>query len=176
MGGMMSVVPAAESDPATLVLHAVRLCGFADAARVASHFGPDRGEVQENLFDLEAFGWARRSSFADTSGWSLTEAGRIENERRLSAELEERGARSVVADVHERFLPLNARFLTAVTRWQTRPVPGNAMAANDHTDFRWDDRVIDTLVALGRRMASLTPSWPAWSTGSEDTQVAMTPP
>lgn len=152
---MMSVVPVATSEPATLVLHAVRLLGFADTARVASRFGLDRAEVEESLLDFEAFGWVRRSSFADTSGWSLTEAGRTENERRLCAELEEHGARSVVADVHERFLPLNAGFLTAVTRWQTRPLPGNAMAVNDHADFRWDDRVIDTLTSLGRRMGSL---------------------
>lgn len=26
------------------------------------------------------------------------------------------------------------------------------MAANDHTDFRWDDRVIDRLVSIGRRL------------------------
>lgn len=152
---MMSVVAAATSEPATLVLHAVRLLGFADTARVAARFGLDRAEVEESLLDFEAFGWVRRSSFADTSGWALTEGGRTENERRLAAELEERGACFVVADVHERFLPLNARFLTAVTRWQTHPLPGNPMAANDHTDFRWDERVIDTLTSLGRRLGAL---------------------
>lgn len=122
---------------------------------MAARFGLDRAEVVETLLDFEAFGWVRRSSFAETSGWSLTETGRTENERRLAAELEERDARSAVADVHDRFLPLNARFLTAVTRWQTHPLPGNAMPANDHGDFRWDERVIDALTSLGRRMGSL---------------------
>ena len=29
------------------------------------------------------------------------------------------------------------------------------MAANDHTDHRWDDRVIDELGSLGRRLAPM---------------------
>lgn len=151
----MSVMPAETSDPTTLALHAVRLLGFADTSRVASRFGLDRAETEEKLLDFEAFGWVRRSGFAGTSGWSLTDSGRAENQRRLTDELEEVGAREVVADVHDRFLPLNARFLTAVTRWQTRPMPGNAMAPNDHTDFRWDERVIETLTSVGRRLGSL---------------------
>ena len=31
-------------------------------------------------------------------------------------------------------------------------MPGNATATNDHTDFRWDERVIGTLGGLGRRL------------------------
>ncbi|MGA8045411.1 MAG: transcriptional regulator [Dermatophilaceae bacterium] len=148
-------MPAATSDPTTLALHAVPLLGFADTSRVASRFGLDRAQTEENLLDFEAFGWVRRSGFAGTSGWSLTDSGKAENQRRLTDELEEVGAREVVADVHDRFLPLNAHFLTAVTRWQTRPLPGNAMAPNDHTDFRWDERVIETLTSMGRRVGAL---------------------
>jgi hypothetical protein len=29
------------------------------------------------------------------------------------------------------------------------------MAANDHTDFRWDDRVIESLRSVGARLSSL---------------------
>ena len=148
-------MPPARSDAATLALHAVRLLGFADTPRVASRFGLDRADVQEHLLDFEAYGWVRRSGFAGTEGWSLTDSGRNENERRLAAELDREGAGAVVVGVHERFGPLNARFLTAVTRWQTRPLPGSPTAANDHTDFRWDDRVIDTLASLGRRLRAL---------------------
>jgi len=52
----MFVVPVATSEPAILVLHAVRLLGFADTDRVASRFGLDRAEVEESLLDFEAFG------------------------------------------------------------------------------------------------------------------------
>lgn len=58
-------------------------------------------------------------------------------------------------EVHSRFLPLNARFQEAVTRWQVRPLPGDPMATNDHTDFRWDDRVIESLRSLGRQLIPL---------------------
>jgi hypothetical protein len=152
---MMSGVPAKTSDPATLALHAVRLLGFADTPRVASRFGLDHADTEESLLDFQAFGWVGRSTFAGTGGWSLTDIGKLENERRLAAELEEEGDRLVVADVHERFLPLNARFLEAVTRWQTRPLPGDPMATNDHSDFRWDERVIETLTVLGRRLRAV---------------------
>lgn len=152
---MMWVVSAALSEPALLVLHAVRLRGFADTAQVASRFGLNHGQVGEILLDFEALGWVHRSSFAETSGWSLTQAGRIENQRLLADELDKVEGRSLVADAHERFLPLNARFLSAMTRWQTYPIPGDAMAANDHTDFGWDDAVINTLTSLGRRMGAV---------------------
>lgn len=128
-----------------MTLHAVRLLGFADTQRIASRFGLDRDEVEEHLLDFAAYGWVTRSEFAGSAGWSLSEGGRTENERRLAAELDACGTRSAVVEVHSGFLPLNTRFQVAVTKWQVRPLPGDPMAANDHTDFRWNDRVIGSL-------------------------------
>ena len=54
---------------------------------------------------------------------------------------------------HEEFLTLNPRLLTAVTDWQLRPLPGDPLAANDHTDHRWDDRVLERLGGLAVAMA-----------------------
>lgn len=150
-------MPGPVSDPITLTLHAVRLLGFAETHRVASRFSLDRGDVEENLLDFEAQGWVTHTEFAGCEGWSLTDRGREENERRLAAELDEFAARSSVVEVHRRFLPLNARFQEAATRWQVRPLPGDSMAANDHTDFRWDDRVIESLRSVGGRLSSLEP-------------------
>ncbi len=144
-----------RSDPVTLTLHAVRLLGFADSDRVARRFGQDARETEERLLDLEAAGWVSRSAFAGTGGWSLTERGRVEGQRRLADEVGSTGARAVVSGVHERFVPLNARFQDAVTRWQLRPLPGAPMAANDHTDHRWDDRVLEALGSVGRRLSPL---------------------
>lgn len=148
-------VPGPTSHPTTLTLHAVRLLGFAEARQVASRFGLNRGEVEENLLDLEARGWVTRSAFAGSEGWSLTDRGRAENQRRLAAELDECGARPTVVEVHRRFLPLNGRFQEAVTRWQMRPLRGDPMAANDHTDFRWDERVVESLRSIGRQLVPL---------------------
>jgi hypothetical protein len=143
------------SAPSLLALHAVRLLGVADERKIVVRFGLDRAEVTELLLDFEAFGWVYRAEFAGSGGWTLTEAGRAENGRQLAAELADCGAAGQVAAAHAAFLPLNARLLEAVTRWQIRPLPGEPMAVNDHTDFRWDDRVIETLGSIGRQLAPL---------------------
>ena len=143
------------SEPVDLSLHAVRLLGFADVGAIAARFGQDPTSVQEHLLDFEASGWVTRSEFAGSGGWSLTDSGRDEDRRRMTAELDASGVRAVVIDAHARFVPLNARFLEAATRWQVRPLPGQPMASNDHTDHRWDDRVLETLGSVGRELAPL---------------------
>jgi len=144
-----------QSPPELLTLHALRLMGVAEPAPVARRFGLDRDQVDELLLDFEAYGWAYRAQFAGAGGWTLTEAGKAEDERVLAAELTACGGRDEVLRVHADFRPLNAHFQEAVTRWQVRPLPGNDLAANDHTDHRWDDRVIDTITSIGRRLAPL---------------------
>lgn len=143
------------SSSALLVLHAVRLLGFADQGRITARFHLDREDVSELLGDFEAFGWISHSRFAGLGGWALTDAGRTQNGRQLAAELDACGAQAVVAGARAAFEPLNARFLEAVTRWQLRPRAGDPLAVNDHTDPRWDDRVIDTLTGLGTQLAPL---------------------
>jgi hypothetical protein len=102
------------------------------------------------LLDYEAFGWTTRVGFADVSGWALTETGRIENERRLAAELDQTGTRSAVVAAHQVFGVLNSRFLATVTNWQIRPTPTDRLAVNDHGDPRWDARVLDDLHEIGQ--------------------------
>ena len=138
-----------------LVLHAVRLLGFGAGASVARRFGLDADEVAEVLLDAEALGWVSRSTFGSTTGWSLSDAGRAEGERLLAVDLEERGCRATVQDVHEEFLPLNGRALQGFTRWQVRPVGAERLAPNEHDDLRWDDRVLDELASVGFRLQQL---------------------
>lgn len=143
------------SSPQVLALHGLRLVGAGDADAVARRFALDRDEVTEALLDFQAYGWASHLEFAGLGKWSLTEAGRHANERQLAEELDAAGARAAVAAVHAAFLPLNARFQAAATHWQIRPLPGDPMAANDHTDARWDDRVLIELASLGKLIAPL---------------------
>jgi hypothetical protein len=130
------------------VLHGVRVKGMTDVAAVAQRFALDRQLVHELLLDYEAMGWISRVRFADVDGWGLTARGRAENERRLAVELDQTGARSTVAAAHQVFVVLNSQFLTAVNKWQIRPTATDPLAANDHTDGRWDERVIDDLRGL----------------------------
>lgn len=142
---------AAELD----VLHAVRLLGFAGDAAVASRSGVTLAAATERLLDAESRGWVQHSAFADLGGWSLTERGRAENERLLSAERQEADPGGEVDAVYREFLPRNARLLRACTDWQLRPVDGEPLAANGHRDPAWDDRILAELAALNRELTPL---------------------
>lgn len=144
-----------ESAVDLLVLHAVRVKGFADTADLARRYELDPGVVEEGLGDAEARGWVQHTGFADLHGWSLTSAGRAENERQLAAELDAVGGWEEVRAAHALFLPLNALLLRACTDWQLRPTPAERLTANDHTDPEWDAGVLDELAAVGRGLAGL---------------------
>jgi hypothetical protein len=144
-----------ESSPELLVLHGLRIKGMADEAAIAQRFALDRELVEELLLDDEARGWTSRVAFADLDGWALTGSGRAENERRLAAELDETGTRSHVVAAHGVFVVLNGRFLASVTNWQIRPHSADRLAANDHTDLHWDERVLNELRDLQRRLGPM---------------------
>lgn len=144
----MSYSSAAE----LLVLHAVRVRGMATLAEVCQRYDLDPDEVEELLLDHEAFGLVKHVEFADVNGWSLTDRGRTEDERLLAAELVAASARDVVEESHAAFVPLNARFLEAITRWQILPQRWDAMASNDHSDWRWDEQVLGSLTGLSGRL------------------------
>ncbi|QBR90976.1 transcriptional regulator [Nocardioides euryhalodurans] len=143
------------SDPGLLVLHAVRLLGFAPTERVAARFGLDAHDTAEALEDARARGWVEWSSFGDAAGWSLTPRGKAEGERLLAAELDATGRRDLVHRTYLDFLELNGCLLRAVTDWQTRPAAGDPLAANDHQDLRWDRRTLGSLDELGIRLRPL---------------------
>jgi hypothetical protein len=107
-----------HSPADVLVLHAVRILGYGDTARIAGRFGLPEDEVAEHLLDAQAHGWAAHRSFAGEGGWSLTEAGRVQGERLLAAELDGIGARAAVEEVYRDFLPLNEVVAAACTDWQ----------------------------------------------------------
>jgi hypothetical protein len=144
------------SPPDLLVLHAVRLRGMADNETVARRFDLDKATTDELLLDHEAFGWVTWAEFAGVGGWSLTDRGRAENERRLAAELQGvPGGGDAVRRMHEAFLPLNGRLQRACTDWQLRPAAGEPLAPNDHTDRERDGRVVRELTALAAELAPL---------------------
>jgi hypothetical protein len=137
-----------RSDPGDLALHGVRMLGFATGSRVADRYGLDACATGEYLLDFQARGWVSQQSFAGIFGWSVTDSGRAENERRLAVELDKAGGRGAVTAAHAAFLPLNQRLGTACTNWQIRPAGTDPMAINDHTDWRWDERVLRSLAFI----------------------------
>ncbi|NRQ37756.1 transcriptional regulator [Nonomuraea sp. NN258] len=144
-----------KSPAELLVLHAVRVSGFADTPVLARRYGLDAAETKQWLHDAEARGWVEYSSFAGTGGWSLTERGRAENERLLAAELDRAGGADEVRAVYRVFLPLNAMLQQACTDWQLRPSGGDRLAVNDHSDPVWDAGVLHELATVGRALKPL---------------------
>ena len=147
---------AAASAVDDLVLHGPRVLGFAPTGRIAARYDLDPGDVEDHLLDFGARGWVGTAAFDGTSGWFLTAAGREEDERRMAAELERTGARDAVAAAYADFLPLDARFGRVCTDWQLRPTRADPLAVNDHTDRRWDERVLRALGTLGVELTAVT--------------------
>jgi hypothetical protein len=125
---------------------------MADAFAVSRRFSLDADTVDDLLMDHESRGWIRRVGFADLSGWALTESGREQDNRSLAVELTQAGVRDSVARSHAAFVELNTRFLRTITNWQIRPIPGDPLAVNDHSDWRWDENVLGSLAGLSRSL------------------------
>ncbi len=143
------------STPDLLVLHAVRLKGMAEAGDIVRRFPATRDRAQELLLDFEARGWVQQVSFPGSRGWALTTSGRAHGELLLRLELDRTGARHLVTSALSAFEGLNAQFLEAITRWQVRPSPGDPLAANDHSDWPWDEDVRAGLHRLAHDVAPI---------------------
>lgn len=141
-----------HSSEELLVLHAVRIQGMTDTGGIARRFSLDTDAVEEHLLDDEARGWVQRVAFADLEGWTLTRAGRDEGIRLLAEELRATGARTAIEAAYGSFLQLNGRLLTLMTKWQVRPQSGEPMAANDHSDWAWDEDILKSLTHLSRQL------------------------
>ena len=138
------------SEPQLLVLHALRLKGFADTDVVAGAVGLPPDEVGAIAGELASSELVQRRD-GKLAGWSLTKAGRVEHAARVAAELEESGQRPAVADAYGSFLDANGDMLATCTAWQLRD-EGGAQVVNDHSDHSWDEAVLGRLQELDRRV------------------------
>jgi hypothetical protein len=131
------------SDRALLVLHTVRLKGFADAGPVASSTGLDVDDVTAEFERARDEGLVTRRDGRIT-GWALSPAGRTQTAALVAAELDATGARSVVQAAYRRFLAVNTELLGVCTDWQLRTVEGQQVP-NDHGDPAYDEGVVKRL-------------------------------
>jgi hypothetical protein len=144
------------SDARLLVLHGLRLKGFADTDVVCSQTGLDLETAGSHLATLQDGGLVVRREGRIT-GWSLTPTGRKEHERLLAEELDAAGCRGTVEGAYRDFTALNGDLLAVCTDWQLRTVDG-AQVVNDHSDAAHDEAVIGRLVALHDRVRPVTSS------------------
>jgi DNA-binding MarR family transcriptional regulator len=134
---------AGPSDPRLLVLHGLRLKGFAEPDDVAALVGLEPADVVARLEQLEADELVLYRE-GRLTGWALTPAGRKAQEQGLQAELQECDARDAVLDAYKRFLDLNNDLLGICTAWQMK----DEATINDHADPAYDKSVIDRLHEL----------------------------
>jgi hypothetical protein len=132
-----------QSDSRLLVLHGLRLKGFAEPDDIAALVGLEPGEVIAQLEHLNA-GELVIYREGRLTGWALTPSGRKAQEQGLQAELQACGARDAVFDAYKRFLDLNNDLLAVCTAWQMK----DEATINDHADVAYDQSVIDELHAL----------------------------
>jgi hypothetical protein len=130
------------SDPRFLVLHGLRLKGFAEPEGVAAAVGLETAQVEAIVPELLEQGLVLRRD-GRLSGWSLTREGRGEQQALAAKELADLGVEPEVRSGYERFLTLNGGLLALCTDWQVR-----GAGINDHTDAAYDAAVIDRLVAV----------------------------
>lgn len=138
------------SEPRTLVLHGLRLKGFAEAPVVAETVSLEEAVAKPLLDRLVTEGLA---SYRDgrMSGFTLTPIGRSEHARLLREELDASGAEVAVKSSYARFLGLNGGLLEVCTAWQLRDADGEPVM-NDHSDGAYDAGVVDQLVELHSRV------------------------
>ncbi|WP_405097995.1 transcriptional regulator [Micromonospora sp. NBC_01412] len=133
----------------SVVLHVLRCIGFAELSRLADAVGLPAAEVESHLIDLAVAGLVTRTP-GEFGGWGLTEAGRVENARRITGEVDVAGARDAVAAAYEKFMVLNPELLDLCSAWQLRTVDG-VVTPNDHSDRAYDARVLDRFADLDQR-------------------------
>ena len=134
-----------------LVLHTLRLAGFATVDKVVRRTGLDTGTVETMLTDAAGRELVKERT-GRMAGWMLTPDGRTEHARLLAAELDSSGARAAVEQAEQNFLELNQPFKEICSRWQLRPDG----SPNDHSDADYDRSVVSELVALHPRAVDLT--------------------
>ena len=142
------------SEPAFLVLHALRLKGFAEDDIVASLTAIDLDDVAARLKEHAGDGLVQRRD-GRIAGWSLTPDGKARHAQWVAAELDGADARDDVHGAYDRFLQINHDLLAVCTAWQLRDVDGN-QAINDHHDADYDQSVIMRLVGIHDRVRPLT--------------------
>jgi hypothetical protein len=133
-----------QSDPHFLVLHGLRLKGFAVEMVVARFSGLASADVDDHLAKLASDGHVQHRDGRIT-GWSLTPSGRARHAEHAAADMAAADCRDVVAAAYQQFLVVNQPFLAVCTDWQLRPGPDGEQIINDHTDAAHDAEVIGRL-------------------------------
>jgi hypothetical protein len=143
---------ALSSDPRFLVLHALRIKGFAKVADLFELSRVPEAPLVEHLESLQGEGNAQ---FREARGlWQLTPAGREVHPVLLEADAGRPGFRDGLAVSYPRFLELNEEMKALCGDWQLRDGE-----PNDHSDATYDKEVIKRVSKLDSHAQKVTSSF-----------------
>lgn len=131
-----------DVDHRFLVLHGLRLKGFADTPSLADLTGLDHAAVEQTLEVVAGDGLVRYRE-GRLSGWMPTTEGRTIHAEMIIQQLDMIGGREVIDSGYRRFLGLNDQLKQVCTDWQLRDGE-----LNDHSDPAYDRKVIDDLLEV----------------------------
>ncbi len=144
---------AQASDVRFLILHGLKLKGFAEAEALSICTGVNVEAVTKMLNALQAEGLMLHRD-GRISGFALTAAGRTAHGELLAADVLASGQQTLLHANYESFLPLNAELLAVCTAWQVVDIEKNVL--NDHTDAAYDAGVIGRLASINERVKPTT--------------------
>lgn len=137
---MSSSASSRASEPAFLTHHALRIKGFARVETLAEMIEFDHDLVAGHLQSMAEAEWAM---FREArSLWQLTPQGREAHGDALATDLQGVDLGALVPH-YQTFLDLNGHFKQLCGDWQLRDGE-----INDHSDSKYDSKVIDRLAAL----------------------------
>ena len=137
-----------SSEPRFLVLHALRIKGFAKVDVLAELSGLPADGVEGHLKGLAA---EELAMFREARAlWQLSPKGREAHGAALSEDVKQPGLQEGLRAEYEPFLELNDAFKVLCGDWQLRD--GNP---NDHSDDAYDAEVIGRLRGIDERTQPL---------------------
>jgi len=142
-----------ESEPDLLVLHALRLKGFAEPADVSDATNLAENEAGEKLNAFRDRELVKRRD-GRVSGFLLLPAGKELHAALLEVDLEVADCLSHIESCYAAFLAYNETFKELCGDWQLRTV-GGVQVANDHTDAAYDADIAGRLAALQPAVAEV---------------------
>jgi hypothetical protein len=142
-----------HSDPDLLVLHALRLKGFAEPPAVAEATGVAERDVSERLMTFQQRELVKHRQ-GKVSGFLLLPAGQHEHAALLDEDLAAAACGTEIEAAYAAFLAHNETFKQLCADWQLRLVDGTPVP-NNHTDAAYDAAIAGRLTALQPDVAAV---------------------
>jgi hypothetical protein len=135
-----------RSDPDLLVLHALRLKGFAEPPAVSEAVAIDEAKVAQTLASFQERELVKRRE-GRVSGFMLLPPGKELHATLLDADRAGADCDAEVEAAYASFLAHNETFKQLCADWQLRTV-GGQQVANDHSDAAYDAAIAERLGVL----------------------------